>query len=176
LQLLKYDPHEALPVSSFPLSILPKAKPSINCFQALDYLCVILCCVWFCRLAHLLFTLVVYLLLLTYLSLIITHASQTGRAHLLLISQTPGKPGGAIGVITLEGASLLYPFPTCSSDRLIAFCADIIEEILSEEIIDETDQYSDNVSKQHAKRITTAAVMRGCVLHFVSCFRFTFTE
>lgn len=30
--------------------------------------------------------------------------SQTGRAHLLLISRTPGKPGGAIGVITLEGA------------------------------------------------------------------------
>jgi hypothetical protein len=28
--------------------------------------------------------------------------SQTGRAHLLLISLTPGKAGGAIGVITLE--------------------------------------------------------------------------
>ncbi|KAJ7803036.1 DUF21-domain-containing protein [Mycena leptocephala] len=100
-KLLKYDPHEALPVSSFPLSILPEGKPSINCFQALDYF-------------------------------------QTGRAHLLLISQTPGKPGGAIGVITLEGDP-------------------------SEEIVDETDQYSDNVSKQHAKRITTAAVMRGIV-------------
>lgn len=29
--------------------------------------------------------------------------SQTGRAHLLLISRTPGQAGGAIGVITLEG-------------------------------------------------------------------------
>ncbi|TFK48051.1 DUF21-domain-containing protein [Heliocybe sulcata] len=67
---------------------------------------------------------------------------QTGRAHLLLISRTPGVPGGAIGVITLE---------------------DIIEEIITEEIIDETDQYQDNKSKRKAKRLTTAAIMRGIV-------------
>ena len=30
-------------------------------------------------------------------------SSQTGRAHLILVTLTPGKPGGAIGVITLEG-------------------------------------------------------------------------
>ncbi|KAJ7041638.1 hypothetical protein C8F04DRAFT_1079556 [Mycena alexandri] len=96
-KLLKYDPSSALPVSSFPLSIIPEARPSINCFQALDYF-------------------------------------QTGRAHLLLISRTPGKAGGAIGVITLE-----------------------------EEIVDETDRYEDNVSKQRANRMTTAAVMRGIV-------------
>ncbi|KAF9444516.1 DUF21-domain-containing protein [Macrolepiota fuliginosa MF-IS2] len=101
--LLNYDPSKALPVSAFPLSILPEAHPSINCFQALDYF-------------------------------------QTGRAHLLLISRTPGNPGGAIGVITLEGA-----------------------EILSEEIVDETDRYEDNQSKKRAKRLTTAAVMRGYV-------------
>ncbi|KIJ93591.1 hypothetical protein K443DRAFT_135002 [Laccaria amethystina LaAM-08-1] len=96
-KLLTYDPSKALPVSSFQLSILPEALPSINCFQALDYF-------------------------------------QTGRAHLLLISRTPGTAGGAIGVITLE-----------------------------EEIVDETDRYEDNQSKKRAKRATTAAIMRGIV-------------
>lgn len=35
-------------------------------------------------------------------------SSQTGRAHLLLISRTPGVAGGAIGVITLEGMSFVF--------------------------------------------------------------------
>jgi metal transporter CNNM len=104
-KLLTYDPSQCWPVSKFTMSILPEAKPTINCFQALDYF-------------------------------------QTGRAHLLLVSNTPGAAGGAIGVITLE---------------------DIIEEIIAEEIVDETDRYEDNQSKRRAKRMTTAAVMRGIV-------------
>lgn len=37
-QLLVYDPSRKLPVSSFALSILPEADPTITCFHALDYL------------------------------------------------------------------------------------------------------------------------------------------
>lgn len=35
------------------------------------------------------------------------------------------------------------------------------KEIISEEIVDETDRYEDNQSKRRAKRLTTSAVMRG---------------
>ncbi|KAF9644689.1 DUF21-domain-containing protein [Thelephora ganbajun] len=105
-KLLTYDLSKTLRVSDFPLSILPEAGPSINCFQALDYF-------------------------------------QTGRAHLLLLTKTPGEAGGAIGVITLEGEHS--------------------SEIISEEIVDETDRYEDNRHKKRAKRMTTAAVMRGIV-------------
>ena len=45
-------------------------------------------------------------------------------------------------------------------------CTDVIEEIISEEIVDETDQFEDNQSKRRAKRMTTAAVMRGYVFPF----------
>ena len=79
---MAYDPSKGLPVSAFSLSILPEAHPSINCFQALDYLYV--------RLSSTRGVLTVFL-------------SQTGRAHMLLVSRTPGRAGGAIGVVTLEG-------------------------------------------------------------------------
>jgi len=69
---------------------------------------------------------------------------QTGRAHLILISDTPGREGGALGVVTLE---------------------DVIEEIISEEIVDETDLYESNRIKRRAKRQSTAVVMRGIVEH-----------
>lgn len=86
--------------------------------------------------------------------------SQTGRAHLLLISHTPGVRDGAIGVITLEGCLVFYG----SANVLIYSDLDIIEEIISEEIVDETDRYEDNQSKRHAKRMSTAAIMRGFVI------------
>ncbi|KAH9022656.1 DUF21-domain-containing protein [Lactarius hengduanensis] len=84
---------------------------------------------------------------------------QTGRAHLLLISNTPGISGGAIGVITLEGTSQFKYEETAPVS--ITDHTDIIEEIIAEEIVDETDRYEDNKSKRQAKRMTTAAVMRG---------------
>lgn len=37
-RLINYDPALEAPVSSMTLGILPEAPPSINCFQALDYL------------------------------------------------------------------------------------------------------------------------------------------
>jgi metal transporter CNNM len=39
-----------------------------------------------------------------------------------------------------------------------------LQEIISEEIVDETDRYEDNRHHKRAKRMTTAAVMRGSVL------------
>lgn len=51
---------------------------------------------------------------------------QQGRSHMLLVSSQPGEPGGALGVVSLE---------------------DVIEEMIGEEIIDETDQYVDVAHK-----------------------------
>lgn len=104
-KLLRYDPATNKSVGELPLSILPEAKPSINCFQALDYF-------------------------------------QTGRSHLLLLTNNPGKAIDQypMGVITLE---------------------DVIEEIIGEEIVDETDRYESNMSKRVADRHSNAAIMKG---------------
>lgn len=40
------------------------------------------------------------------------------------------------------------------------------QEMISEEIIDETDQYEDNHSKRRVHRQTTASVLGGCVIFF----------
>jgi metal transporter CNNM len=35
---------------------------------------------------------------------------QTGRAHLLLISETPGRPGGALGIVSCELSVRWLPY------------------------------------------------------------------
>ena len=87
-------------------------------------------------------------------------ASQTGRAHLLLISKTPGVSGGALGVVTLEG-KVIFQVGTAGNNNIRPIFIDIIEEIIAEEIVDEFDRYEDNQSKNVARRRTTAAIMRG---------------
>ena len=42
----------------------------------------------------------------------------------------------------------------------------ILQEIISEEIVDETDRYEDNQHRKRAKRVTTASIMRGWVLEY----------
>lgn len=78
---------------------------------------------------------------------------QTGRAHLLLISEAPGSAKGALGIVSLE---------------------DLVEEIIGEEIIDETDRYMDNHTKRAAKRQGTAAVMRGIIERHKNVSHWTF--
>lgn len=54
---------------------------------------------------------------------------QTGRAHLLLISETPGQRGGAIGIVSCESSVALV----CA--LLTIAVEDLIEEIIGEEIV-----------------------------------------
>ncbi|POW20585.1 hypothetical protein PSHT_03332 [Puccinia striiformis] len=67
---------------------------------------------------------------------------QQGRSHMLLVSSQPGEQGGALGVVSLE---------------------DVIEEMIGEEIIDETDQYVDVAHKIKVVRkpVTNRTSTRG---------------
>lgn len=47
---------------------------------------------------------------------------QEGKSHMIVVSETPGEPTGSLGVLTLE---------------------DVIEELIGEEIVDESDVYID---------------------------------
>ncbi|KAM9933908.1 hypothetical protein OXX80_006490 [Metschnikowia pulcherrima] len=47
---------------------------------------------------------------------------QEGKSHMIVVSDTPGEPTGSLGVLTLE---------------------DVIEELIGEEIVDESDVYID---------------------------------
>ncbi|KAG8913647.1 hypothetical protein FRC01_004447 [Tulasnella sp. 417] len=124
-KLLLYDPSQPKRVGEFRLTVLPEARPTINCFQALDYF-------------------------------------RTGRAHLLLISKTPGQSGGALGIVSLEAPSPITS--TYASFRPTeTMKKDIFEAMISDQIVDETDFYEDQPTKRRAERQSTAAIMRGIV-------------
>lgn len=56
---------------------------------------------------------------------------QEGKSHMIVVSDTPGEPRGALGVLTLE---------------------DVIEELIGKEIVDELDVYVDinkNIKRKH---------------------------
>ncbi|CUM67109.1 uncharacterized protein PRCAT00004798001 [Priceomyces carsonii] len=56
---------------------------------------------------------------------------QEGKSHMVVVSEHPGEPTGALGVLTLE---------------------DVIEELIGEEIVDESDVYID--INKNIKRLT----------------------
>lgn len=118
-KLISYDPSQAQPISTFPLSVLPETGPDSTCLDALNYF-------------------------------------QQGRSHILLVSTTPGRDGGAIGVVSLE---------------------DVIEEMIGEEIVDETDLYVDlhnkiKVYRGAAKRVATTQALAPLIQGVIERRRF----
>lgn len=65
---------------------------------------------------------------------------QQGRSHMILVSDHPGESRGALGVVTLE---------------------DVIEEMIGEEIVDETDVFVDVHNKIKVVRNRQAATSTG---------------
>lgn len=66
---------------------------------------------------------------------------QEGKSHMIVVSLTPGAPSGALGVLTLE---------------------DVIEELIGEEIIDESDVY---VDVHRAIKRTQPGPLKRVVMH-----------
>merc|ERR1711964_720458 len=61
---------------------------------------------------------------------------QEGKSHMVIVSDSPGDQAGALGVVTLE---------------------DVIEELIGEEIVDESDVYVDN--QRSVRRTLNAPVI-----------------
>lgn len=81
---------------------------------------------------------------------------QEGKSHMIVVSQTPGAPTGALGVLTLE---------------------DVIEELIGEEIIDESDVYVDvhrAIKREHPnnqmKRIALSTFTPRSSINFESAY------
>jgi metal transporter CNNM len=95
-QLIVYDPEDAVPVSNFSLSPLPRIRPDSSCLDLLNFF-------------------------------------QEGKSHMaLVVSKRNEDYSKALGVITLE---------------------DVIEELIGEEIVDETDVFVDVHNKMRVTRL-----------------------
>ncbi|ORY80028.1 hypothetical protein BCR37DRAFT_388387 [Protomyces lactucae-debilis] len=73
---------------------------------------------------------------------------QEGKSHMVLVSERPGEPAGALGLLT---------------------CEDIIEELIGEEIVDESDVYID--VHQKTRRLDAAPLRKGHRINFTSLER-----